>query len=384
MAKKVLVTGGAGFIGRALTRSLLARGHSVVILDNFSPQVHETDSLPSDIAGSVELVRGDVRDEACLRHAVRGANCIVHLAAETGTGQSMYRIGQYFDVNVNATALLLDVLQDVDLSRYLETLVVASSRAVYGEGAYTCPLHGLVTPSPRTAARMQMGQFDPQCRHCDNVLKLVPTTEDAPFSPMSFYGLTKQVQEQAVLLFAQTRQLNGFALRYQNVYGPGQSLHNPYTGILAVFSNLARQAQDIEIYEDGRESRDFVFIDDVAEVTARCVDFAGRFVGPINVGSGIGTDVLTVAHSIAAFFQSQARITVSGAFRVGDIRHNIADLTHLKNTLSFVPDTVFGNGVAAFLAWAETQQAHDKAAYGRSVDELVEHGLLIKPADKQR
>ena len=195
---------------------------------------------------------------------------------------------------------------------------------------------------------------------------------------MSMYGLTKQVQEQAVLMFARTRGINGFGLRYQNVYGPGQSLKNPYTGILAVFSNLARQNQPIEIYEDGLESRDFVYIDDVVEATVRSINYAGKFVGALNVGSGEANSVMTVAQEIKSYFQSSSPIAVTGAFRMGDIRHNIADVARLGQVLGFVPDVPFRQGLAHFLDWAAQQAPEDKAAYLRSVNELAGRGLMGK------
>lgn len=364
-------------MGLAVSRKLLEAGHNVTILDNFSKQIHHSETLPSDVADAVKLLRADVRDREALRDAVKGKQCIVHLAAETGTGQSMYQIGHYFDVNVAATASLLDILQG-DTGGSIETIVIASSRAIYGEGAYRCRTDGIVYPVTRTTERMHAQLFDPVCPICEEELVPAPTTEDAPFAPSSFYGLTKQVQEQAILLFARTQGLNAFALRYQNVYGPGQSLRNPYTGILAVFSNLARQDQTIEIYEDGLESRDFVYIDDIATATARCVDYGDRFVGPVNVGSGVGTNVLTVARRIAAFFGSQSSISVTGAFRLGDIRHNIADLHRLSSILDIRPATTFEDGLCAFLLWAERQETHDKYAYDRSVSELLQHKLLVR------
>lgn len=374
--KKVLITGGAGFIGRAVARLLLAEGHEITILDNFSEQVHDIAELPLDLGNSVTLVRADVRDAEAVREATRGQQCIIHLAAETGTGQSMYSINHYFDVNVQATATLLEILQN-DEDSTLETIMVASSRAIYGEGAYRCRIHGTVYPAARSAYQMSEGQFEPTCPDCQGAVILIPTNEAAPFSPSSFYGLTKQTQEQAVLLFARTRNIKGFALRYQNVYGPGQSLQNPYTGILAVFSNLARAGNDIEIYEDGRESRDFVYIDDVAAVTARCVAYDGEFIGALNVGSGVGTDVMTVAARVSAHFKSRGKTLVTGAYRVGDIRHNVADISRLQQIFGVCPITPFEDGLHSFLAWAEDQEAHDKNAYGRSVDELRRHKLLV-------
>jgi dTDP-L-rhamnose 4-epimerase len=373
---KVLITGGAGFIGQRLAYALLKQGRHICILDNFSPQIHGVDALPADLAGSVELIKADVRDRDAMRRALTDVDSVVHLAAETGTGQSMYEIERYFSVNVQGTATMLDLLQNEDCAKSLRSVVVASSRAVYGEGAYRCAAHGMVFPDQRGRERMSDGLFEPVCPDCGAPVSLSPTPESAPFRPMSMYGLTKQVQEQAVLLFARTRGINGFGLRYQNVYGPGQSLKNPYTGILAVFSNLARQNQPIEIYEDGLESRDFVYIDDVVEATVRSVNYQGQFVGTLNVGSGEATSVMTVAQEIKAFFDSQSAIGVTGAFRMGDIRHNIADVAKLEEVLGFVPGVPFKQGLSNFLGWAAQQAPEDKAAYLRSVSELAARGLM--------
>ena len=316
----ILITGGAGFIGQRLSSTLLLQGAHVRILDNFSPQIHANDSLPEFLNGKVELINGDVRDREALKLALTEADVVVHLAAETGTGQSMYEIDRYFSVNVQGTATILDLLQNDDCGKSLRSIVVASSRAVYGEGAYRCLTHGTVFPHQRGRELMSSGLFEPVCPDCGSAVSLMPTRESAPFAAMSMYGLTKQVQEQAVLLYARTRGINGFGLRYQNVYGPGQSLKNPYTGILAVFSNLARQNLPIEIYEDGLESRDFVYIDDVVEATLRSINYPGQFIGALNVGSGEATSVMTVAQEIKAFFNSESTIDVTGAFRMGDIQ----------------------------------------------------------------
>jgi dTDP-L-rhamnose 4-epimerase len=376
MPNLILITGGAGFIGQRLARSLLKQGCSVRLLDNFSPQIHSTEALPVDLDGHVNLIKADVRDRDAMRRALTGVDTVVHLAAETGTGQSMYEIDRYFSVNVQGTATMLDLLHNEDCAKSIRSVVVASSRAVYGEGAYLCETDGMVFPDQRGRTLMSQGQFEPLCPVCGSAVKLLPTPESAPFRPMSMYGLTKQVQEQAVLLFAQTRGINGFGLRYQNVYGPGQSLKNPYTGILAVFSNLARQNQPIEIYEDGLESRDFVYIDDVVEATVRSINYPGQFVGALNVGSGEAVSVMTVAQEIKAFFNSESVIGVTGAFRMGDIRHNIADVTKLEQVLGFTPGVPFRRGLANFLGWAAGQAPEDKAAYLRSVSELAARGLM--------
>lgn len=376
MSKLILLSGGAGFIGQQLSRALLRRGVNVRILDSFSPQIHATEGLPDDLAEHVEVIKADVRDRDALKRSLADVDTVVHFAAETGTGQSMYEIDRYFSVNVQGTATLLDLLQNDDSGKSLRAIVVASSRAVYGEGAYQCAAHGMVFPEQRSRERMSGGAFEPVCPVCGSPVSLLPTPESAPFMPMSMYGLTKQVQEQAVLLFARTRGISGFGLRYQNVYGPGQSLKNPYTGILAVFSNLARQSQGIDIYEDGLESRDFVYIDDVVEATIRSINYSGQFVGALNVGSGQAISVMTVAQEIRAYFDSSSNIKVTGAFRMGDIRHNVADVSKLEQVLGFMPSVPFKQGLANFLDWAAEQAPEDKEAYLRSVSEMAARGLM--------
>ncbi|NDI84627.1 NAD-dependent epimerase/dehydratase family protein [Undibacterium sp. B2R-29] len=378
---KILITGGAGFIGQKLIRELLKYGDEIRILDNFNEQIHAYSDLPDDIANKVTLYKASVLDKTAVASALSEVECLVHLAAETGTGQSMYEIEKYFNVNVQGTAVLLDVLQNTNCGINLKSIIVASSRAIYGEGAYTCQRHNTVFPDQRTRINLSNRLFDPICPLCGDPLQLTPTSENAPFKPMSVYGLTKQVQEQAILMYARTRGINGFALRYQNVFGPGQSLKNPYTGILAVFSNLARQNENIEVYEDGDESRDFVYIDDVVDATVLAIKYSGSYVGALNVGSGKATSVMSVAKEIVSFFDSTSSIAISGAFRIGDIRHNIADISEIERVLGFKPKTDFKDGLGFFLEWAASQPEQNKAAYGKSVMELVEKGLMGNVGD---
>jgi dTDP-L-rhamnose 4-epimerase len=374
----VLIVGGAGFIGVNLARALIISGKNVRIIDIFNTQTHVENELPVDLKDKVELIKADVRDKVQMKQALTGVSTVVHFAAETGTGQSMYEIEHYFSVNVQGTAILLDLLQNDACGKYVKSIIVASSRAIYGEGAYQCHIHGTVFPEQRQRKEMSAGLFEPKCPFCTSSIQLLPTPESAPFKPMSVYGLTKQVQEQSILLFAQTRGINGFGLRYQNVYGPGQSLKNPYTGILAVFSNLARQNKNIDIYEDGLESRDFVFINDVIDATVRCIHYEDNYVGALNVGSGIPITVMTVAQEIKNYFQSSSLIHVNGFFRMGDIRHNIADLCKVKEVIGFTPQTSFKDGLYQFLDWANGQDSYDQSAYERSVEELASRGLLGK------
>jgi dTDP-L-rhamnose 4-epimerase len=371
---RVLITGGAGFIGSRLARQLTLRGHEVSVLDNFSPQIHGEDAqLPADLRGDIRLFRGDVRNEDLCREALNGQDVLVHLAAETGTGQSMYRLRHYSDVNIGATAMLMELLLTGKFA--VQNVVVASSRSIYGEGAALCAEHGQVYPLARSVEAMKEGRFEPTCPKCGRDTAMIPTPEEAPFHPSSFYGLTKQVQEQMVLMYAATLNINGFALRYQNVYGPGQSLKNPYTGILAIFSNQARANEPIYIFEDGRESRDFVYIDDAVEAAVRCVELPATPPVALNVGAGVAIAVRQVVQNIAGYFGSQSAISVTGAFREGDIRHNCADGKLLRQVLNFSPAWKFENGIREFLAWVEMNQQEPRL-YEQSLVEMRAKGLL--------
>jgi dTDP-L-rhamnose 4-epimerase len=371
---RVLITGGAGFIGSRVARRLLQLGYEVSILDNFSPQIHgDNAELTADLRGSVQLFRGDVRDASLSARALQEQQVLVHLAAETGTGQSMYQVRHYTDVNIGATSTLMELLLTGKFP--VRSMVVASSRSIYGEGAAQCPEHGVVYPEARSKAAMQAGDFEPQCPACDRRTTMIPTTEQAPFRPSSLYGLSKQVQEQMVLMYAGTLGINGFALRYQNVYGPGQSLKNPYTGILAIFSNQARANEPIYIFEDGRESRDFVFVDDVVEATVRSVEASPQRPVALNVGTGVPITVAEVVNHILAYFSSNSEVTITGAFREGDIRHSCADVEKLRATLDFVPRWRFEDGLREFLAWAGGQRLEERN-YEQSLMEMREKGLM--------
>jgi dTDP-L-rhamnose 4-epimerase len=265
----ILINGGAGFIGSRLALALLRRGHLVTVLDNLSPQIHgdepRASSLYRSIEGQVRFIHGDVTDRAALAAALAEQDAVVHYAAETGTGQSMYQIERYSHVNVGGTALLLDILANAP--HRVKRMVVASSRSIYGEGKYLSPELGAVYPTHRSEADMQAGRFEVAPPAGSSALELVATDEDSRIHPSSVYGITKQVQEQLVMTVCPTLGIDGVALRYQNVYGPGQSLANPYTGILSIFSNLIMSGKPINIFEDGLESRDFVYIDDVVAAT---------------------------------------------------------------------------------------------------------------------
>jgi dTDP-L-rhamnose 4-epimerase len=385
MSELVLVTGGAGFIGLSVARRLLDCGYQVRILDSFSPQIHASNILAPDIVSKVELVEADIRDSKAVSKALEGVNVVLHLAAETGTGQSMYELEKYYGVNVHGTAVLLESIQEANRkSKTVRTVVVASSRAIYGEGAYICAKDGVIFPGARDEERMKNGRYDPLCPHCGADITSVLTKENASISPNSIYGLTKLGQEQACVLWGKSNGVNVFSLRYQNVYGPGQSLKNPYTGILAVFSNLARQGRDIEVYEDGAQTRDFVYIDDVVEATVNAADYKANYAGSLNVGSGIGTSVLSIAERICAYFDTDSQVRVSRAFRTGDIRHNAADVTLIEGLFGERKKVQFDKGLRSFLKWAEGEKLVNGTGYDDSVTELLGSGMMWKPREGNR
>jgi dTDP-L-rhamnose 4-epimerase len=377
--KRILVTGGAGFIGSNLALTLRARGHDVTVLDNLSPQIHTTDpeqsALYRSIKGKVRFLLGDVTSRDDFTAALQGQQVVVHYAAETGTGQSMYEIERYCRVNVGGTALLLDLLANT--VKGVERVVVASSRSVYGEGRYMSEELGAVYPTHRSAADMGAGRFEVTYPGCRKPLVLAPTDEESKLHPSSVYGITKQNQEQLVMTVCPTLGIAPVAFRYQNVYGPGQSLANPYTGILSIFSNLAMAGQPINVFEDGKESRDFVFIDDVVQATTLGIERTQAAGNVFNVGAGAPTDVLTVAHAVARNLGAQVPITVTGSFRLGDIRHNYACLAKVRSLLGYEPRYDFERGVALFCAWARSQGT-TRSDFAGSLREMEDKGLLKK------
>jgi len=377
--EKILITGGAGFIGSNLALALLEKGHQVTVLDNLSEQIHgknpeETSPLYLSIKDKVQFIKGTVACRETLREAIADNTVIVHLAAETGTGQSMYEIQHYTDVNIGATALLLDILTNEKHS--VKKVVVASSRAIYGEGKYyNKTKNTFVYPLQRTDEDMQNGDFEVKdTQNHSDILELVATTEDSIIHPTSVYGITKQVQEQLVMTVCPTIGIAGVAFRYQNVYGPGQSLKNPYTGILSIFSTQIKNGNGINIFEDGKETRDFVFISDVVDATVLGIEKETANNQVFNVGTGVATDVITVATELSKNYGIQVPITISGNYRLGDIRHNYADISKAKQLLGFEPKVSFQEGLKQFTDWVNTQEVEEDK-YQQSIEEMKAKGL---------
>ena len=376
--KKILVTGGAGFIGSNLSLKLLSKGYEVTILDNLSKQIHganpdKTSPLYNSIKNKVHFIEGSVTNREDWLKAIDSVDCIVHLAAETGTGQSMYEIEKYVGVNIGGTALMLDILTNTNHT--VKKVVVAESRAIYGEGRYySKELNQFVYPTERSEVAMRAGDFEVTYKGCSSPLELVGTTEDSLIHPTSVYGITKQVQGQLVHLVCPSIGIASVSYRYQNVYGPGQSLANPYTGILSIFSTRIRNGNGINIFEDGKETRDFVYIDDVVDATILGIEKEEANGHVFNVGTGVATDVLTVAKTLIEKYGIDVPVTVSGNFRLGDIRHNYADITAARTILGFEPKWSFSDGIGEFVKWVNEQGVQEDK-YEASIEEMKKKGL---------
>ena len=373
----ILITGGAGFIGSNLSLALLAKGHKITVLDNLSRQIHgdapdKTSPLYKSIIDKVVFIKGTVTSREDWSKALTGQDVIVHFAAETGTGQSMYCIEKYTEVNIQGTAIMLDILANEEHN--IKKIVIASSRSIYGEGKYLHPKFGVVYPNHRNEEDMLTGNFDVTYKGFSN-LKLVGTDEESKIHPSSVYGITKQNQEQMIMTVCPTLGIAPVAFRYQNVYGPGQSLSNPYTGILSIFSNQIRNGNNIQIFEDGKETRDFVFIDDVVNATILGIEKEEANNKIFNVGTGVSTDVLSVANRLIQAYKIDVPVKVTGKFRLGDIRHNFADITKIKNILGFEPRVYFEEGIHEFTKWVLSQEIEEDNLEA-SLVQMKKKGLL--------
>lgn len=375
---KILITGGAGFIGSRTALRLISMGYEVVVLDSLTEQIHgedpdSTSPLYQSIKGKVEFIKGSVTSREDWRRALKGVDAVLHLAAETGTGQSMYEIEKYVNVNIGGTAILLDLLTNEPNN--VSRVVVAESRAIYGEGRYWSEeLQEYVYPGARPEETMSKGDFEVKYPGCKESLTLVGTTEDSKIHPGSVYGITKQVQGQLVHLVCASIGVESVSLRYQNVYGPGQSLSNPYTGILSIFSTRIKNGNGINIFEDGKETRDFVYIDDIVEANVLALTKEGISGEAFNIGTGITTDVMTVAQTLIKHYGIEVPVAISGNYRIGDIRHNFADISKAQRLLGFEPRWSFDAGIAEFCKWVNGQPVQADT-YEQSIEEMKEKGL---------
>jgi dTDP-L-rhamnose 4-epimerase len=370
MSHKVLVTGGAGFVGSHTVDALLGAGHSVRVFDNLSDQVHRG-GFPEYLSRESEFVRGDVRDIESLRKAVNGVDVVYHFAAAVGVGQSMYQIASYMETNTQGTANLLQAL--LDHGNKIEKLIVASSMSIYGEGRYVCSQHGSIAPPLRPSAQLKAKQWEVLCPECGRELQAAATAESKPLQCSSMYALGKKDQEEMSLLYGRTYGIPVVVPRYFNIYGPRQALSNPYTGVAAIFASRLLNGRAPLIFEDGEQLRDFVSVHDVVQANLLAMECTEADGLAINVGSGSPVTVRKVAETLAQTLGVEAPSEITGKYRAGDIRHCFGDIALARQLLGYSPRYQFDDGVVELVQWLRSQSAVDRVeeACGR----LVAYGL---------
>ena len=380
--KDVLITGGSGFIGAEIVNQLYNEGRwNITVLDSMTEQIHGKDwqnsYLYRSIEGKCRFIKGSVCDLGTVQDAIKDAEVILHLAAETGTGQSMYQINQYNETNVMGTSNLLQAISLMGKSSKIKKIILSSSRSVYGEGKYKCPKCGVVYPDGRKKEQLLAGDFHFYCPNCGEKLTLLSTTEDSAIKPASLYANTKYAQEMMLRTMCPAMGIDYTIFRFQNVYGIGQSLKNPYTGILSVFSTLMLENKPVNIFEDGMESRDFINVKDIARGVIDSIENERSNGETINLGSGINTSVIEIAEILKKHYGSSSEIKVTGDFRIGDIAHNKADIGKAQDILGFRSTIDLDTGLKDFCDWVIGQDK-DNSGYERSLSEMEIAGMFVR------
>lgn len=357
---RVLITGGAGFVGSFLADALIEGGHRVRLFDNLDPQVHQG-KVPAHLNRQAEFVVGDVRDRDALGKALEGIDTVVHFAASVGVGQSMYQVAGYTATNDLGAANVLDLVVN-ERRDQIRKMIIAGSMSEYGEGAYQCAACGLVKPAMRSAESLASAEWDPPCPKCGAALVPKPTPEDWPLACASVYAINKRTQEDLFLTVGAAFGVPAVSLRFFNIYGPRQSLSNPYTGVIANFISRIKAGNRPTIFEDGQQSRDFVSVYDiVAAVMAAMVnDRANQRV--FNVGTGQATTIVGIATTLARLMGTGIEPEVTGRPRKGDIRHCYADITRATEELGWKPKASMDEALAELIEWSRSVESEDRSA----------------------
>ncbi|MCK5707925.1 MAG: SDR family NAD(P)-dependent oxidoreductase [Candidatus Aureabacteria bacterium] len=375
MNENILITGGAGFIGSYTANALIDKGYDVTVFDNLSSQVHpDPEASLSRLSPKVKFIKGDVRNHGEMEKAIDGIDVIYHFAAETGVGQSMYEIERYTDVTIQGTAVLCECL--AKSKNRAKKVVLSSSRAVYGEGTYLCKLCGNVSPDPRTLDQLQNGIWDPVCPGCHNKIVPLPCKETASQKPTSFYGLTKKVQEDLLKMMSDTYHIPVIIFRYFNVFGPGQALSNPYTGVLTIFTSLLLAGKEIEIYEDGHMQRDFVPVREIISANLKALEIEQLGTVTCNVGTGVQKTILELAETLKKETKSSSNMTFSNRYRAGDIRHCYADMSKASQFIDIPSEDNFYQEIKDLVLWIKEGKV--EIDLPKSIDELSRFGLTNK------
>jgi len=369
---KILVTGGAGFIGSYIVDKLIEEGHDVRIYDNLDLQIHPGGRRPYYLNRNAEFIKGDVRDREDFKKAIKGIEIIFHEAACVGVGQSQYEIKKYSDVNIGGTSNLFDILAQE--KHRVKKVLLAASMSSYGEGSYQCPDCGIVDFEKRDEKDLKKKYWEALCPKCGKDLSAIPTPEEKGQNAFSIYALTKKVQEDMGAVFSRAYNFPVIALRYFNAYGPRQSLSNPYTGVCAIFISRLKNKRPPVIYEDGKQIRDFISVYDIA--MANIIAMKARINGfnVYNVGSGRPRAIKEIAVSLAEYMGSHISPRISRKYRKGDIRHCYADITRMKNDLGFKPHVDFAKGMKELLDWSKEIKAKDR--FTSMEKELLKKGLI--------
>lgn len=353
----VLVTGGAGFIGSFLVDALIARGETVRILDNLEGQVHNG-TAPAYLNPQAEFLQGDVRSTDDWVRALEGVDVVIHCASAVGVGQSQYEVKRYTDVNVGGTAILLDLIANGKTS--VKRMLVPTSMTSYGEGVYRCPQHGDVRPGLRSEEQLARQDWQLHCPQCGAVTEPVPTPETAQRESGTVYSLTKNMQEEMMMNIGRTYGVPCTALRLFNVFGPRQSLSNPYTGVAAIFVSRLKNGNAPVVFEDGEQSRDFISVHDVVRAFLLALDSPAAHHQVMNIGSGEKTSILDVARTLAQLLGVSIEPVIEAKARKNDVRHCYADASKARNLLGWQPQVSFSDGMRELVEWSAGEQAVDR------------------------
>ncbi len=375
--ERVLVTGGAGFIGSHTVDALIEHGYQVTVLDSLEPPTHSGEEFPNHLNKNCDRIKGSLESPELLREVCQNVDAVIHLAALVAGYQSFLEIGRYVSINTRGTANLLDVL--VNSRNHVKKLVVASSMTVYGEGAYECPhCRNRQYPSFRSMQNLRKGIWDHLCTRCGNSLQAIPTDESRPQNPGHVYGATKRHQEELCLLVGKMYTIPTMVLRYFNVYGSRQSLTNPYTGVCAIFTSRILKGKPPILFEDGQTVRDYVHVKDVARANILALESSAGDFQAINIGSGAPTSAQRLAENLISMYRSDVKSQISKLYRANDMRECYADISKAKQLLGYSPSVTLREGLEELAEWAKANQWHAADTFDQAMEELLKRGVVFQ------